>query len=74
MTKDKEFRFGIVERFGEFTEEIKGWKGEVNMVSWNDREPKIDIRRWNEDHTSMSKGISMTIEEARMLAEILNRI
>lgn len=44
------------------------WTKEVNIVSWNGRQPKIDIRDWNEDHTRMSKGITLTDTEAEALA------
>ena len=44
------------------------WTKEVNIVSWNGRQPKIDIREWNEDHTRMSKGITLTDSEAEALA------
>lgn len=40
---------------------------EVNMVSWNGRPAKVDIRRWSEDHTFMGKGIALTDEEAKAL-------
>ncbi len=35
------------------------WTTELNIVSWGGREPKYDIRSWNEDHTKCSKGISL---------------
>jgi hypothetical protein len=44
---------------------------EVNMVSWNGRPAKVDIRRWSEDHTFMGKGIALTEEEAKALYEAL---
>lgn len=47
------------------------WTREVNIVSWNDHEPKVDIREWDEDHTQMKKGITLTFEEADKVAEIL---
>ena len=43
------------------------WTKEVNIVSWNGRQPKIDIREWSEDHTRMSKGITLTDAEAEAL-------
>lgn len=27
----------------------KGWKKELNLIRWNDKEPKYDIRDWDED-------------------------
>ena len=50
------------------------WKGEVNMVAWYGSEPKVDVRSWNGEHSRCSKGITMTIEDARLLGEILVRL
>lgn len=44
---------------------------EVNLVSWNKRPAKIDIRRWDKDHTFMGKGVALTDEEAKALLEAL---
>ena len=49
-----------------------GWTREVNLVSWNGADPKVDIRDWNEDHTKMSKGITLTIDEGKALVKYLN--
>ena len=43
------------------------WALELNIVRWNDGEPKFDIRSWNEDHTKCSKGINLTPGEAQVL-------
>ena len=44
---------------------------EINLISWNDAEPKFDIRAWNSDHTKMSKGITLTGEELKNLYDII---
>lgn len=64
----------IIEHYGIYEEYSGGWKGEVNLVSWNGKEPKLDIRNWNKDHTKSSKIGTLSIEAARMLGEILIRI
>lgn len=66
-----EFKFEVVETIGVLSENAKGWKKEFNLVSWNERDPKYDIREWSPDHTRMSKGITMTEEEAKTLLEVL---
>lgn len=66
-----ELKFEIVENLGVLSENSKGWRKEVNFVSWNDRPAKLDIREWNPEHTRMSKGITMTEEEGQILSEIL---
>ena len=48
-----------------------GYQKEVNIVSWNNKPVKIDIRMWNEDHTQMKKGITLTEDEAEVLLKIL---
>ncbi len=70
--KDKDdFTFRIVRPIGVVGESGRGWKTEVNLVSWNNREPKIDVRAWSPDHQKMGKGVSFTREEASRLVEIL---
>lgn len=67
-----ELKFEITKSLGTISESARGWTKELNMVSWNDREPKYDIREWNPDHTRMGKGITLSQEEIDKLKEILN--
>lgn len=66
-----ELKFEITEELGILSENEKGWRKELNLVSWNEREPKYDIRDWNPSHERMSKGITLIKEEAQALYEIL---
>ena len=36
---------------------------ELNLISWYGNPAKLDIRGWSDDHTKMTKGISLTEEE-----------
>ena len=67
----KDFDFEIVEHIGVLTEKTRGWKREINLVSWGGADPKIDIRDWSPDHSKMGKGISLTREEIEKLKELL---
>jgi hypothetical protein len=49
-----------------------GWSKELNLISWNDREPKYDLRDWSADHTKMGKGVTLTKDELLALKELLN--
>ena len=51
-----------------------GWAKELNLVSWNGNEPKYDLRTWNEDHSRMGKGITLSKDELKQLKKILNEI
>lgn len=67
-----ELKYEITETLGVLSENAKGWTKELNMVSWNEREPKYDLREWNPDHTRMGKGITLTEDEVNILRAILN--
>ena len=74
MAKNDEMKFEIVQHFGVLKERKNGWKKEVNKVSWNDAEPKWDIREWNEEHDKSSKGTTLSDDEAKILFEIFNSV
>jgi hypothetical protein len=67
-----ELKYEITKTLGVLSENARGWTKELNMVSWNEREPKYDLREWNPDHTRMGKGITLTEEEVETLRAILN--
>ena len=67
-----EITYEITKELGVISEDAKGWTKELNLISWNEREPKFNIRNWNPDHTRMSKGISLTEEEMEKLVELFN--
>ena len=67
-----EFKFEIVETLAVLSESSKGWTKELNLVSWNEREPKYDIREWAPDNSKMGKGITLSNEEAAVLKKALD--
>ena len=67
-----EFKYDVVERIAVLSESSKGWKKELNLISWNDREPKYDIREWSPDGEKMGKGVTLSMEEVAILKKILN--
>lgn len=69
-----EIKFNITEKLGELSESTKGWKKELNLVSWNDRTPKYDLREWDPEHQKMGKGITLNSEEIKKLKDILNSL
>lgn len=69
--EDKEIKFEIVRRFGVIGAGFKDWSKELNLVSWNGREPKLDLRDWSEDHQRMGKGVTLTREEGAKLRDLL---
>ena len=66
-----EFKYEITERNAVLSQNPNGWERQLNMVSWNGREPKYDIRDWAPDWVKMGKGISLTHDELAILKGIL---
>ena len=67
-----ELKFEIKETLGILSQNAKGWTKELNLISWNDRDPKYDIREWNPDHTRMGKGVTLSTEEFENLRKLIN--
>lgn len=66
-----DFKYEIIETLGILSEGTKGWQKELNMVSWNERSPKLDIRDWGPNHEKMGKGITLSDQETIKLRELL---
>jgi len=69
-----DIKFEIKEEIAVLSESSKGWKKELNLISWNGADPKYDIRDWAPDHEKMGKGITLTREEAKQLYLALSQI
>ena len=69
-----EVKFEIKETIGVIAESSKGWKKELNLISWNGKEAKYDLREWAPGHEKMGKGVTLSKEELKCLKEILNNI
>lgn len=67
-----EIKYEIIEEIGSLSESAKGWAKELNLISWNEREAKYDIRDWSPGHEKMGKGITLSKEEITKLRDLLN--
>ncbi|NLO20450.1 MAG: hypothetical protein GX119_00415 [Syntrophomonadaceae bacterium] len=66
-----DIKFEITQSIGTLSEGSKGWQKEINLISWNTRPAKIDIRDWSPGHDKMGKGITLNREEIIKLKELL---
>ena len=66
-----DFTYEIVKEVGVLSENAKGWRKEINLISWNGAAPKYDIRDWAPDHEKIGKGVTLTEEELSALKEAL---
>ena len=69
-----DIKFEIKETIGIVSEGSKGWTKELNIVSWNDKDPKYDLRDWAPEHEKMGKGVTLNKEELKKLKELLDGI
>lgn len=67
-----EISYKIIKKLGVLSESKNGWKKEINLISWNDRSPKYDIREWSPQGDKMGKGVTLSEEEMTILKEIMN--
>jgi len=74
MATSTGLKFEIIKHIGVLGEGTKGWKKEVNIVSWNDRKPKLDIRDWDENHVKMGKGITLNAGEFAEFKKLIEDI
>jgi hypothetical protein len=69
-----DIKYEITKSLGILSEGSRGWQKEINLVSWNERTPKIDIRDWAPEHEKMGKGVTLNREELIQLRDILNQL
>ena len=71
MADNREIDYTIVDELGVLSTSAKGWTKELNLISWNGREPKYDIRDWAPDREKMGKGITLSEEEIKALKDLI---
>ena len=64
----KEYK--ILYHIADLCDANNGWKKELNVVQINNREPVYEIRSWNEEHSQMGEGVTLTPNEMRLLKKI----
>ncbi|PHJ37537.1 seryl-tRNA synthetase [Desulforamulus profundi] len=69
-----EFKYEIIKTIGVLSEGSKGWRKELNLISWNDKPPKYDIREWSPDRQKMGKGVTLSEEELKELKKLLDEL
>ena len=69
-----DLKYEIKEHIATLSTSAKGWTKELNLVSWNDKEPKYDLRDWSPDHSKMGKGLTMSGEEVNALKAALETV
>jgi hypothetical protein len=45
-----DIKYEIIKTIGVLSKSDSGWSKELNLISWNDRDAKYDLRDWSADH------------------------
>ena len=69
-----DIKFEITKHIATLSTSSRGWTKELNLVSWNDKEPKYDLREWSPDHEKMGKGVTLSAEEVKELKKALEEL
>lgn len=78
-----DIKFEIIKKIGILSEttsqsnlprQSAGWSKQLNLISWNEREPKYDLRDWAPDGEKMSKGVTLSRDELKALRDLLNQM
>jgi len=74
MNNMAEVKYEIIEKIVVLSEASGGWTKELNLVSWNDKPAKYDIRDWAPEHEKMGKGVTLSQEEMEELKKAIQKL
>jgi len=69
-----DFSYELIKHITVLSESKNGWTKELNLVSWNGRDPKYDIRDWAPGHAKMGKGVTLQKDELLKLKDVLKEL
>ena len=70
----KEIQYEIVREIAVLSASDSGYTKEINLISWNGKEPKYDIRSFSPpNREKCGKGITLTADEAAALLKALQK-
>ena len=69
----KEIQYEIVKEIAVLSASDSGYTKEINLISWNGREPKYDIRSFSPNREKCGKGITLNADVAAALLKALQK-
>ena len=69
----REIQYEIVKEIAVLSTGDSGYTKEINLISWNGKEPKYDIRNFSPNREKCGKGITLTEDEAAVLFKALQK-
>lgn len=69
----REIQYEIVKEIAVLSTGDSGYTKEINLISWNGKEPKYDIRSFSQNREKCGKGITLNADEAAALLKALQK-
>ena len=69
----REIQYEIVKEIAVLSTGDSGYTKEINLISWNGKEPKYDIRSFSPNREECGKGITLNADEAAALLKALQK-
>ena len=69
----REIQYEIVKEIAVLSTGDSGYTKEINLISWNGKEPKYDIRSFSPNRETCGKGITLNADEAAALLKALQK-
>ena len=69
----REIQYEIVKEIAVMSTGDSGYTKEINLISWNGKEPKYDIRSFSPNREKCGKGITLNADEAAALLKALQK-
>lgn len=69
----REIQYEIVKEIAVLSTGASGYTKEINLISWNGKEPKYDIRSFSPNREKCGKGITLNADEAAALLKALQK-
>ena len=70
----KDIQYEIVKEIAVLSTSDSGYTKEINLISWNGKEPKYDIRSFSPNREKCGKGVTLTEAEAEKLLAALEKV
>lgn len=69
----REIQYEIVKEIAVLSTGDSGYTKEINLISWNGKEPKYDIRSFSPNREKCGKGITLNADVAAALLKALQK-
>ena len=69
----REIQYEIVKEIAVLSTGDSGYTKAINLISWNGKEPKYDIRSFSPNREKCGKGITLNADEAAALLKALQK-